>query len=172
MRKRLCLQCNHDGERKKGLSQMEKIMQQDNSSAGGSKTQHARSRFAQSNKDLVMLGMFVMVVFVLSFYFNFFKFIVISFQKNIIALEWIDEIIMCLLTLSIGLAVYAWRRMMELKKETEKCIAAEKEVAQTAITRAETEKIITKQLHAEIEVLLKYLKEDRQVMLSKIQKSR
>ena len=140
---------------------METIMKNNHQDGQESKMQLDKFRLSHASKDSVIVGTAVILVFILSFYFNVFRFIVTSFRKNIIALEWIDEIIMCLLTLSIGLAVFAWRRLKECKKETEKCIVAEKELANMANTRAEAERIISKQLHAEIEVLLKYLKEER-----------
>jgi len=92
------------------------------------------------------------------------------FQKSPSALIYVDEIITGLLTLSIGFAVFSWRRWIELKKETEERIRAERELVHLADTKAETERIISKQLHSEIDVLLKYLKEEREMFLSKMRK--
>lgn len=118
--------------------------------------------------ELIVFSAVFVLALVLSYYFNVFLFIVEYFQKNPASITYIDEIIVGLVVLSVSSAIFAWRRLMELKKETEKCILAEKEVAQIAHTQAETEKIISKQLHSEIELLLKYLKEDREILLSKI----
>jgi len=109
-------------------------------------------------------------VLVLSYHFNVFEFIVKLFQKSPSALIYVDEIITGLLTLSIGFAVFSWRRWIELKKETEERIRAERELVHLADTKAETERIISKQLHSEIDVLLKYLKEEREMFLSKMRK--
>ena len=119
---------------------------------------------------MIILGVVFILVLTASFYVNIFAFIVDLFQKNPGALVYIDEIVVGLVTLSIGFAVFSWRRVIELNKETEKCILAERELARMADTRAETERIISKQLHAEIEVLMKYLKDDREIIVSKIQK--
>jgi glucose-6-phosphate-specific signal transduction histidine kinase len=63
----------------------------------------------------------------------------------------IDEIITALLTLSIGFAIFSWRRWRELKKETAERLRLQEELIKIAETKAETERIICKQLHCEIE---------------------
>jgi len=121
-------------------------------------------------KDLAVIAIIFIFVLVLSYHFNVFEFIVKLFQKSPSALIYVDEIITGLLTLSIGFAVFSWRRWIELKKETEERIRAERELVHLADTKAETERIISKQLHSEIDVLLKYLKEEREMFLSKMRK--
>ena len=56
-----------------------------------------------------------------------------------------------LLTLSISFAIFAWRRWAELKKETAERIKLQEELINIAHTRMETERIISKQLHVELE---------------------
>ena len=123
-------------------------------------------------RDLLILSVILLLFLVLSYYFNVFLFIVELFQKNPWALTYIDEIVTALVVLSIGLAVYSRRRLLELRRETNKCILAERELAAAAATRAETERIVSKQLHAEIEQLLKFMKEDREMFLDKIEQLR
>lgn len=146
-------------------------MEMENTEIKEAMAEKSKFHFSNALKDSVAIGIAVIFVFVLSYYFDVFKFIVVLFQKNPVAVEWIDEIITGLLTLSIGLAIFAWRRLNECQQESQKCIDAEKELASIAITRAEAESIVSKQLHAEIEVLLKYLKEERDTLISKIQKN-
>lgn len=127
-------------------------------------------RISKSSKDLLILAVIFVVLLIASFYFNVFRFLVEWFQKNPYSITFFDEIIVGLLTLSIGFAVIAWRRLRDLKEESEKCILAEREVARMADTKAEAERIVSKQLHAEIEILLKYLKEEREIFLSRMPK--
>ena len=118
-------------------------------------------RTHSARSDLVAIFVIFVLVLILSYDFNVFIFIVDLFRKYPHAVTYIDEIIMGLLTLSVSFAVFAWRRLAELKIEAEKCIRAEKELADMADSRAATERIISKQLHAEIEVLLNYLKAEK-----------
>jgi hypothetical protein len=53
--------------------------------------------------------------------------------------------------LSIGFAIFSWRRWLELKKESAERIKIQEELVRIANTKAETERIISKQLHFEIE---------------------
>ncbi|MCX5712245.1 MAG: hypothetical protein NTY47_04125, partial [Candidatus Omnitrophica bacterium] len=62
-----------------------------------------------------------------------------------------DEIITCLLTLSIGLAIFSWRRWLELKKETAERIKLQEELITVAETKAQTADIICKELRSEID---------------------
>jgi hypothetical protein len=130
-----------------------------------------KALFTREQKDLVVLGVVFFLALVLSYYFNVFIFIVDFLLKHPSAISYVDEVIVGLLILSIGFAVISWRRLNDCKNESERCIIAEREIAKTADTRAETERIIAKQLHAEIEVLMKYLREDREILLSKIPKA-
>jgi hypothetical protein len=65
-------------------------------------------------------------------------------------ITYIDEIIILLLTLSIGLVVFSWRRWRELKKETMRRLKLQEELLLNANTRAETERIINRQLNCQI----------------------
>ena len=108
-------------------------------------------RLASTRNDFIILVLSVVFVFILSYFFNVFMFLVEFFQKYPQSVTWIDEIITGFLTLSIGLAIFSWRRWRELKKETAERIRLQEELIKNAETKAETERIICKQLHCEIE---------------------
>ena len=104
-----------------------------------------------SGKDLLVIVAILIIVFVLSYFFNVFGYLMRLFQENPKAITWIDEIITGLLTLSICFAVFSWRRWLELKKETTVRLKLQEELIRIAETKAETERIISKQLHCEVE---------------------
>ena len=103
-------------------------------------------------RDLIILAVTTVALLILSYFFNIFVFLVELFRKYPEAITYIDEIITLLLTLSIGLTVFSWRRWLELKKETNQRIKLQEELLMIADTKAETERIISKQLHCEIEL--------------------
>ena len=107
---------------------------------------------ANAIKDLIVIGIISIIIFILSYFFNVFIFIVRLFQKYPHAVTYIDEIITVLLTLSISLAVFSWRRWRELKNETAERLKIEDELIRIADTNAEVERIISKQLRCEIEL--------------------
>ena len=107
--------------------------------------------FTGAFKDFVILVLICIFIFVLSYFFNVFVFLVDFFQKHPQSITWIDEIITGLLTLSIGFAIFSWRRWLELRKETAERLRLQEELIHIAETKAETERIICKQLHCEIE---------------------
>jgi len=115
------------------------------------KKNNTKPRFTSAFKDLIILVLITIFVFVLSYFFNVFVFLVDFFQKHPHSITWIDEIITALLTLSIGFAIFSWRRWRELKKETAERLRLQEELIKIAETKAETERIICKQLHCEIE---------------------
>jgi hypothetical protein len=125
------------------------------------KKNNTKSRFTSVFKDLVILAFVAIVIFILSYFFNVFIVLVELFQKHPKALTWIDEIITGLLILSIGFAVFSWRRWRELKKETAERLRLQEELIKIAETRVETERIICKQLHCEIE---EYKKVEKDVL--------
>lgn len=102
-------------------------------------------------KDLVILVLVTVAVFIFSYFFNVFIVLVELFKKHPKEITWIDETISVLLTLSIGFAIFSWRRWRELKKETIERLRLQEELIKIAETKAETERIICKQLHCEIE---------------------
>ena len=104
-----------------------------------------------ASRDLAVLTVVAVLVFVLSYFFNVFAFLVRHFQENPSSIIWIDEIVSVLLTLSIGFSVFSWRRWMEIRKETAKRIKLQEELLKIAETKAEVERIICKQLHCDIE---------------------
>ena len=116
------------------------------------KSRNARFITTSSFKDLIIIGVVSIAIFILSYFFNIFLFIVKLFQKYPQAVTYIDEIITALLTLSIGFAVFSWRRWLELKRETAQRLKLEDELIRIAHTNAEVERIINKQLRCEIEL--------------------
>ena len=102
-------------------------------------------------KDIIIIFVAFALVFILSYYFNLFVFLLELFKRNPKAMSWVDEIITCLLTLSIGLAIFSWRRWLELKKETAQRIRLQAELITMAETKAQTADIICKELRSEID---------------------
>ncbi|MFA5338819.1 MAG: hypothetical protein WC317_01560 [Candidatus Omnitrophota bacterium] len=109
-------------------------------------------RITSAFKDLVVLIVITVIILVISYFFNVFEFIVSLFNKYPHLITYVDEIITFLLTLSIGFAIFSWRRWREVKREAAECIRLQEELVMVANTKAETEKIISKQLHSEIEL--------------------
>jgi membrane protein implicated in regulation of membrane protease activity len=103
-------------------------------------------------RDLIILAAMIIVLLVLSYFFNIFIFLVELFQKYPKTITYIDEIFTLFIVLSTGLAVFSWRRWRELKKETARRIELQEELLLNANTKAETERIINKQLHCEIQM--------------------
>lgn len=112
----------------------------------------AKIKLTNAFKDLVAIIIATLFMLCLSYFFNVFFLLVELFQKYPKSIIYIDEIIVGLLTLSIGFAIFAWRRWSELKKETAKRIKLQEELLNIANTKAETERIISKQLHSEIDL--------------------
>lgn len=112
-------------------------------------------RFSSALKDLAVLACVVIVVLILSYFFNVFIFLVEFFQKYPHSITWLDEIITGFLTLSVGFAIFSWRRWRELKKETAERLRLQKELIKIAETKAETERIICRELKCDIEVYKK-----------------
>lgn len=110
-------------------------------------------KFLSTNafKDLIVIAVILVSIFILSHYFNIFIVLVELFQKNPKSITFIDEIITGLLTISICSAIFSWRRWKELKKEISERIKLHEEIVRMANTKAEAERIISKQLRSEIE---------------------
>lgn len=110
------------------------------------------SRSSSAFKDLAVLTFVVIVTLTLSYFFNVFIFLVELFQKYPQSITWIDEIVTGFLVLSIGFAIFSWRRWREVKKETAERLRLQRELIKIAETKAETERIICRQLQCDIEV--------------------
>lgn len=102
-------------------------------------------------RDLVALVIISIFVFILSYYFDVFIFIVKFLERHPRKIVYVDEVVTGLLTLSITLAVFAWRRWSELKKESAERLKLQEDLITFANTKTETERIINKQLHSELE---------------------
>jgi len=116
-------------------------------------------RFSAAARDLVILGLIIVAVFTLSYSFNVFNFLVKIFENNPQTIVYIDEIITILLTLSAGLAIYSWRRWLELKKESAERIKNQEMLREAAETKAEVERIISKQLRTDMDQVKQEIKE-------------
>ena len=110
-----------------------------------------KRQLTTESKDLLIIIVVVVTVFIMSYFFNIFEFLVRFIQNNPKAIIYVDEVITALVTLSISLAIFAWRRLIELKKETAKRIRLQEELTNIANTKAMTEEIISRQLRVEIE---------------------
>jgi len=124
-------------------------------------------RFTTAFKDLVLLVVVTIFVFILSYFFNVFVFLIELFQKYPKAITYIDEIITGFLTLSIGLSIFAWRRWRELKKETAERIKKQEELIRLTATQAEVEKIISKQLRSDMDQMKQDVREILHLLLNK-----
>ncbi|MDD2927671.1 MAG: hypothetical protein PHE30_02335 [Candidatus Omnitrophica bacterium] len=101
--------------------------------------------------ELIILAGILTFVFIISFFFNVFGFLVKFFEGNPAALNFVDEIIVALLILSIGFALISWHRLQELKKETAERMRLQAKIIEDYEIKLETEKIICKGLHCDIE---------------------
>jgi hypothetical protein len=129
--------------------------------AQGIKKSNTAVRLSNSSKDLVILVFVSIFVFVMSYFLDVFKFLVEFFKTHPGAITWIDEIVTGLVTLSICFAIFSWRRLLEVKKETAKRIKLQEELINMVEIKAETERIICKQLHCDIDA---YRKAEREVL--------
>jgi hypothetical protein len=116
-----------------------------------SKKKNSQFRRTSAFKDLIIIAIVFVLVLSLSLFFNVFVFILELIKKYPKTLTYVDEVITGLFTLSVGFAVFSWRRWLELKRETAERIRIQEELIKIANTRIETERIISKQLHCEIE---------------------
>lgn len=118
----------------------------------GNKKKNTKFQATSALKDLITIIIISIFVFILSYFFDVFVFIVKFLEKYPRRIVYVDEVITGLLTLSITFAIFAWRRWLELKKETTKRIELQEEIIRIANTNAEVERIIGKQLRCEIEL--------------------
>jgi hypothetical protein len=110
-------------------------------------------------KDLIILITLVLVLLASAYFLHTFQFIVTIFQESPATIENIDEILVVLLTVSIGLAVFSWRRFKEFEKEADALINEKEESLKIAEMNAEVERIIGKQLRSDMEGLKKEIRE-------------
>lgn len=110
-------------------------------------------------RDLVLLVAITILILMLSYFFNVFDIIVKFLQKYPDKIVYVDDVIITLLTLSSGLAIFSWRRWLELKKETSERIKKQEELLSLAATQAEVERIISKQLHSDMDQMKQDVRE-------------
>jgi hypothetical protein len=110
-------------------------------------------------KDMIVLVSVTILVFILSYFFNVFLFIVRLFEQNPSALKSLDEIIMLLITLSVASAIFSWRRWQETKKATAYRIFLQQKLLDAAETKVAVERIISRQLRTDMEDLKQTVQE-------------
>ncbi|MDD4183519.1 MAG: hypothetical protein PHT53_06860 [Candidatus Omnitrophica bacterium] len=123
------------------------------------KKNNKNRRLSTAFHDLIVLCLVVINIFILSYFFNIFEFLVKIFYQNPQRIVYIDEIIVILLTISIGLTVFSWRRWRESKREAAERIKNQEMLREVAETKAEVERIISKQLRADMDQLKHEVKE-------------
>ncbi len=131
------------------------------------KENNKNRRLSVALNDLIILCLAVILVFILSYFFNIFEFLVKIFYQNPQRIVYIDEIIAVLLTISIGLTIFSWRRWRESKKEAAERIKNQEMLREVAETKAEVERIISKQLRADMDQLKHEVKEILYLLSSK-----
>ena len=118
-------------------------------------------------RDLIILFAAIIFVLILSYFFDMFTLIVRFLQKYPDKVIYVDEVIIGLLTLSIGLSIFAWRRWLELKKETSQRIRNQEELLRITTTQAEIERIIGKQLRVDMDQMKQDVREILQLLCNK-----
>jgi hypothetical protein len=131
------------------------------------KNKNAKTRLKPAFRDLAVILIVSTLIFVLTYFFDVFIFIVRFLEKYPDKIIYVDEIITALLTFSIGFAIFSWRRWLELKEETADRIAAQEALVKLTETKAEVERIINKQLKNEIEARTDIEKELFKIIHSK-----
>ncbi|MDD5618765.1 MAG: hypothetical protein PHG69_06715 [Candidatus Omnitrophica bacterium] len=121
--------------------------------ANAQKTENKKVKFYPSRAfwDLVLIIATTIFVLVLSYFFDVFVFIVRFLEQHPRRIIYVDEIVVLLLTLSIGFTVFSWRRWLELKKETAERMKKQDEIIKLTTTQAEVERIISKQLRSDMD---------------------
>lgn len=118
-------------------------------------------------RDLILLIAVTILVLVISYFFDAFIVIVKFLQWHPEKIVYADEVITALLALSIGLAIFAWRRWRELKKETAERIKRQEELLSLTATKAEVEKIISNQLRSDMEQMKDDVREILSLLINK-----
>ncbi|MCK9573052.1 MAG: hypothetical protein M0R20_01435 [Candidatus Omnitrophica bacterium] len=120
---------------------------------------NTKLKFSAAFRELIILGVVTVFVFMASYFLNIFNFLVKMFYENPKEIVYIDEIITVLLTLSIGFAVFAWRRWLELKRESAQRIRDEEMLREAAETEADVERIVSKQLRSDMDQIKQEIKQ-------------
>jgi len=121
-------------------------------------------------KDLILVIAVVIFMLILSYFFDVFILIVKFLQKYPEKIVYVDEVVVGLLTLSIGLAAFAWRRWSELKKEAAERIKNQEELLRLTATQAEVERIISKQLRSDMDQMKQDVREILRLLINKPKK--
>ncbi len=119
--------------------------------AQNTKKENNKLQLTNASRDLLVIAAAVTILFAVSYSLNVFGFLVRLFQEKPLLVTYIDEVIVILSALSIGFAVFSWRRWSELKRETAARIKLQEDLIRYAEAKAQAESIINRQLHSEIE---------------------
>jgi Tfp pilus assembly protein PilO len=140
------------------------------SNAQETKNKNIKPYSSRAFRDLVLLIAVTTFVFILSYFFDVFILIVRFLQRHPDKIPYIDEVIMVLLTLSVGFAIFAWRRWQELRRETAERIKKQEELLRLTATQAEVEKIINKQLRTDLDQMKQDVREILQLLINKLKR--
>jgi len=131
---------------------------------------HIEPQPSKALSDLILVIAVTILVPVISYFFDLFVLIVKFLQKYPDKIVYIDEVIMALLTLSIGLVIFAWRRWLELKNETAERIKKQEELLRLTVTQAEVEKIISNQLRNDMDQMKQDVREILHLLINKLKR--
>jgi hypothetical protein len=140
--------------------------------ANAQKTKNKNTEFQSSSafRDLVLLIAITIFILIISYFFDAFILVVKFLQKYPDKIIYIDEVITALLTLSIGLVIFGWRRWLELKKETAERIKKQEELLRLTATQAEVERIVSRQLRSDMDQMKQDVREILHLLISKLKR--
>lgn len=140
--------------------------------AGGQQTKrkNPKVRMNMATKDLILLSVFTILMLALSYFLDVFALIVRFLEKHPENIIYIDEVIVGLLSISAGFALFAWRRWMELKEETAKRIKKQEELLRVTETQAQVERIVSKQLRSDMEEMKQDVREILRLLTNKFKR--
>jgi hypothetical protein len=148
----------------------EKIRRENPMMTNAQETRNMEFRSSRALKDAIALASVTIIAVVLSYFFDMFVLIVKFLQKHPDRIVYVDEVIAGLLTLSIGLAVFAWRRWLELRQETAERIKKQDELLSLTATQAEVERLISKQLRHDMDQMKEDVREILRLVVCNLKK--
>lgn len=104
-----------------------------------------------TGRDLFVFAILLLLALLAAHYFGVLVFIIEYVDKRPGAVIFLDEFVAGMLVLSTGLFIFLLRKMAQLKEETAERIRLQEELLKRCQTEAQIEKIISHQLHVEVE---------------------
>lgn len=104
-----------------------------------------------TTRELIIFGAALVLVLVVAHLLDLFVFVVNFLDYHRETMFYIDELIIGLAVLSTGLFIFLLRKTVQLKKETAERMRLQEELLKHCQTEAETERIVSRQLHVEVE---------------------